>query len=162
MDFFLWYQNSFIGEAVRGTEPSMLWVYPWVNGFHSVGMGFLVGVLLMIILRVLGFGQFSLAPLRKFILVVQLAIVVNVVTGLVLFAGDAERFAQSPTFRLKALLLVAGAVTAWLLVRRVFGRDGADWSKAGEASPASKAIAALSLVCWIGAVFAGRMTAYLP
>jgi hypothetical protein len=157
MDFLTWYENSLIGDAVRETT----WVYPWVNAFHSVGMGFLVGVLSMIILRVLGFGRFSLAPLRKFVLVVRLGIAVNVATGLVLFAGDAQRFFHSPTFRVKAMFLVLGGITTWMLVERVFGKH-ADWLEAGDAPQAAKMIAAASLLCWFGAIFAGRMTAYLP
>lgn len=157
MDLLIWYENTFIGDAVRETT----WVYPWVNAFHSVGMGFLVGVLAMIVFRVLGLGQFSLAPLRKFVLVVRAAIVVNVGTGLALFAGDAQRFFFSPTFRVKFAFLVLGGITAWLLVQRVFNSD-ARWLDAGTAPGSAKAIAAVTLVCWFGAIFAGRMTAYLP
>lgn len=157
MDLLIAYENSFIGEAVRQTT----WVYPWVNAFHSVGMGFLVGVLSMIVLRVLGFGRFSLAPLRKFVLVVRAGIAVNVGSGLALFAGDAQRFFSSPTFRVKALFLVLGGITAWMLVKRVFGSQ-AGWLEAGDAPRSAKTIAALTLLCWFGAIFAGRMTAYLP
>jgi len=157
MEFLSWYQGSVIGEAVRTST----WVYPWVNAFHSVGMGFLVGTLAMLSLRVLGFGSFPLAPLKKYVLVIQPAFVVNLITGLMLFAGDAERFFFSPTFRVKATLLVLGGITAWVLVRRVFG-DEAGQSDTGEAAQAVKVIAAASLVLWIGAIFAGRMTAYLP
>ena len=157
MEFLSWYQGSVIGEAVRTST----WVYPWVNAFHSVGMGFLVGTLLMLSLRVLGFGSFPLAPLRKFVLVAQLAFVVNLITGLMLFAGDAERFFFSPTFRVKAALLVFGGIVAWMLVRRVFGGE-AGRAENGKSAQALKVIAAASLVLWIGAIFAGRMTAYLP
>lgn len=155
MDLLLWYQESAIGEAVRTT----LWVYPWVNAFHSVGMGFLVGVLAMVSLRVLGFGQFPLAPLRKYLFIVQIAIAVNLLTGLMLFAGDAQGFFSSPTFRVKGLLVVLGGITAWLMVKRAFSAE----PRADGTSPqAVKAIAAASLVFWLGAIFAGRMTAYLP
>ena len=157
MNFLVWLQTSAIGEAVR----TSLWVYPWVNAFHSVGMGFLVGVLSMISLRVLGFGSFSLAPFKKFLVVVQVAIAVNVLTGVMLFAGDAQGFFSSPTFRIKALFIVLAGTTAWVLVRRVF-REGVSWSQTGDAPQAVKVIAAASLVCWTGAIFAGRMTAYLP
>ena len=157
MDLLLWLDNSSLADAVRSTT----WVYPWVNAFHSVGMGFLVGVIFMICLRVLGFGRFPIAPLEKYLLVVRSAFVLSLATGFALFAADAERFFFSPTFRIKALLIVLGGVTAWWLTRIVF-RDGAGWPKPGDAPPAIKVIAGVSLVLWIGAIFAGRMTAYLP
>jgi hypothetical protein len=157
LDLLVWYENTFIGDAVRETT----WVYPWVNAFHSVGMGFLVGILAMIVLRVLGVGRFALAPLRRFVVVVRAALAVNVATGLALFAGDAQRFFSSPTFRVKVVFLVLGGITAWMLIQRVFDRE-ARWLDVGRAPPLTKTIAAMTLVSWLGAIFAGRMTAYLP
>ena len=157
MGLLLWLDNSSLADAVRSTT----WVYPWVNAFHSVGMGFLVGVIFMICLRVLGFGRFPIAPLAKYLLVVRSAFVLSLATGFALFAADAERFFFSPTFRIKALLIVLGGVTAWRLSKIVF-RDGAGWSTPGEAPLATKVIAGASLMFWVGAIFAGRLTAYLP
>jgi len=152
-----WLFNTSLAEAVRSTT----WVYPWVNAFHSVGMGFLVGVIFMLSLRVLGFGRFSIAPFEKFLLVVWIAFSLSLATGFALFIADAPRFFFSPTFRVKALFLVLAGFTAWMLCRNVF-RDGASWSATGDAPRAHKVIAGVSIVCWLGAIFAGRMTAYLP
>jgi hypothetical protein len=157
MNLLLWLDNSSLADAVRSTT----WVYPWVNAFHSVGMGFLVGVVFMICLRVLGFGRFPIAPLEKYLLVVRSAFVLSLATGFALFAADAERFFFSPTFRIKALLIVLGGVTAWRLTKMVFS-DSAGWSNAGDAPMMAKVIAGVSLIFWVGAIFAGRMTAYLP
>ena len=157
MGLLLWLENSSLADAVRSTT----WVYPWVNAFHSVGMGFLVGVVFMICLRVLGFGRFPIAPLEKYLLVVRSAFVLSLATGISLFASEAPRFFFSPTFQIKALLIVLGGVTAWRLFKIVF-RDGAGWSGAGDAPLAAKVIAGVSLMCWVGAIFAGRLTAYLP
>lgn len=157
MDFLLWLEGSSLGNAVRTTT----WVYPWVNAFHSVGMGLLVGVLVMISLRVLGFGRYSIAPLEKFLLVVWVAFALSLATGFALFAAEAPRFFFSPTFRVKALCVVLGGATAWLLSRIVF-RDSTGWSATGDAPPVAKVVAGISLVCWAGAIFAGRLTAYLP
>ena len=157
MSFLQWLENSLLGYSVG----SVSWVYPWVNAFHSVGMGFLVGVVFMICLRVLGFGGFPIAPLEKYLLVVRSAFVLSLATGFALFAADAERFFFSPTFRIKALLIVLGGVTAWRLSKMVFS-DGAAWSNAGDAPLTAKVIAGVSLIFWVGAIFAGRLTAYLP
>jgi len=157
MEFLAWYQGSAIGEAVRTST----WVYPWVNAFHSVGMGFLVGVLAMISLRVLGFGTFPIDSLRKFVHVAQGAFLINLTTGLMLFAGDAQHFFMSPTFRVKAILVVSGLIISWVLVRRVFTEEAGQTS-AGGSPQAARVIAAASLLIWVGAIFAGRLTAYLP
>ena len=157
MNFLLWLYDTSLADAVRSTT----WVYPWVNAFHSVGMGFLVGIILMLGLRVLGFGRYPIAPLQKFLVVVWIAFALSFATGTALFVADAPRFFASPTFRVKALLIVLAGVTTWMLCKAVF-RDGAGWSGAGDAPPATKIIAGVALACWVGAILAGRMTAYLP
>lgn len=137
------------------------WVYPWVISFHSIGMGFLVGIVLMIVLRILGFGRFPISPLEKFLVVARIALVVNVLSGITLFVIDAQQFFDSPTFRVKLLCILLGASTSLLMFRMTF-RDDVTWSKTGNAPPATKAVAAISLVFWAGAIIAGRLTAYLP
>ena len=159
MSFLLWLESNPFSDWVRTTT----WVYPWVISFHSIGMGFLVGVIFMITLRTLGFGRFSIAPFERFLLVVRIAFVVNFATGLTLFVIEAQQFFFSPTFRVKMLFIMLGAITGWVLAGIVF-RDGTGWSESdgGDAPQAVKVVAGISLVCWVGAIFAGRLTAYLP
>jgi hypothetical protein len=157
MDLFLWLDSNSLVSWLKTTS----WVYPWVLSFHSIGMGFLVGVIFMIGLRVVGFGRYAIAPLERFLLVVRIAFTVSLVTGVILFVIDAERFFYSPTFRVKLLLIVLGGVSGWFLARMVFAK-GTDWVGTGEAPQATKLVAAVTLVCWTGAITAGRLTAYLP
>lgn len=159
MDILLWIEGSSFVEWTRTTG----WVYPWVISFHSIGMGFLVGVIFMVVLRVLGLGSFPVARLERFLLVVLIAFIVSLASGIVLFALDAQRFFLSPSFRIKILLIVLGATTSWILARMAF-RDDAAWSvNEGSTAPVSaKMVAGLSFLCWAGAILAGRLTAYLP
>lgn len=155
MDFLVWLENSaFVNWLIATT-----WVYPWVISFHSIGMGFLVGVIFVIALRVLGVGSFAIAPLERFLLVVRIAFGVSLVTGTLLFVLDAQHFFESPTFRVKMLLIVIGAITGLILNRRVFGNGGLG---TGPAPTSVRVLAAVALVSWAGAIVAGRLTAYLP
>jgi hypothetical protein len=137
------------------------WVYPWVNGLHATGMGFLVGIVFVLSLRVLGVGSYPLAPLKRFLLIVRIAFVVNVLSGFILFSIDAGRFFTSPTFRVKFLCLALGVAAGLALARSVFPRD-ADPATSPEPPPRAKVYAALAIVFWSGAILAGRLTAYLP
>lgn len=157
MAFLLWIENSSLVNWLITTT----WVYPWVISFHSIGMGFLVGVIYMLALRVLGFGRFSIAPLEKFLLVVRIAFGISLCTGIILFILDVQHFFFSPTFRVKMLLIVLGAISGLMLTKAVF-RDGAGWLEDGRAPQSARAIAAVTLLCWTGAIVAGRLTAYLP
>lgn len=157
MGFFTWLEQSALVNWLLTTT----WVYPWVISFHSISMGFLVGVIFMIALRVLGFGKFAIAPLEKFLVVVRIGFAVSLTTGVLLLILDAQRFVTSPTFLTKMALIVIGGLTGLALSRAAF--DETRNAPAGsDATPQAKRLAAISLACWIGAIFAGRMTAYLP
>jgi len=157
VDILQWLQTNSFSEWVLTTS----WVYPWVIAFHSIGMGFLVGVIAMIALRTLGFGSYPIGPLSRFVIVVHIALAINVLSGVTLFMIQAPEFFYSPTFRVKILLIVAGIVTGALLNERLFGARAV---AAGPIEPerATKAIAGITLFCWAGAIVAGRLTAYLP
>jgi len=124
-------------------------------------MGFLVGVISMLALRTLGFGNFPIAPMERFLLVIRIAFIVNVASGLTLFVIQAEKFFYSPTFRIKMLLIALGIISGWILSRQLFGSQTGSQTPAGEPQSA-KIVAGITLACWAGAIVAGRMTAYLP
>ena len=157
MELLNWLQTSSFSNWVLVTT----WVYPWVIALHSIGMGFLVGVVSMIGIRVLGAGSFPVAPLARFLSVVRIAFIVNILTGLIMFVIDAQQFFFSPTFRIMMILIAFGIMTGWLLSTRIFGAK-AVWDGEGAAPQSAKLIAGISLVCWAGAILAGRLTAYLP
>jgi hypothetical protein len=157
MEFLNWLQTNSFSEWVLTTT----WVYPWVIALHSIGMGFLVGIIAMIGIRVIGGGSFPVAPLARFLSVVRVAFAVNVLTGLIMFVIDAQQFFLSPTFRVKMILIALGILSGWFLTTRIFGEQAA-WDGQGDAPQSAKLIAGIALVCWGGAIVAGRMTAYLP
>lgn len=157
MQFLAWVQSSSLSNWILTTT----WVYPWTIAFHSVGMGFLVGIIAMIALRVLGFGAFSVAPLGRFLVVAHVAFVINVLTGLMMFMIDATSFIVSPTFLTKMLLVLLGVIFSVVLSNRIFSANP-HWNGEGTAPGSLKLVAGITLVCWAGAIVAGRMTAYLP
>lgn len=157
MDIFTWLGSTALVNWLLTTG----WVYPWVISFHSIGMGFLVGVMYMLCLRLLGFGDFQVAPFERYMLVVRIAFTISLFTGAILFVLQAEKFFYSPTFRIKMLLIVFALLSTFFLTRALFGRD-AEWPGTGNAPGKLRLMAALTLVFWTGAIVAGRLTAYLP
>ena len=150
-------QDSALSEWAATTS----WVYPWVNGLHATGMGFLVGIAFVLCLRVLGVGSYPIAGLKKFLLIARIAFVVNLISGFILFSIDATRFFTSPTFQVKFLCLALGITTSVALASMVFPR-GSDGTTEVVLQPATKVLAAVAIVFWSGTILAGRMTAYLP
>ncbi len=158
MGFLEWLQFSPVGNFVATT----LWAYPLFETLHSIGMALLVGALGLVNLRVLGYKvDLPLLGMRELLPIAWLGFTVNAISGLLLFTSDAVYFFNSYTFRIKILLIVLGGINAYLLGLKVFERARA---RGGDYVPSSgaKAIAASSLVFWVGAIVAGRLIAYTP
>jgi len=157
MGFLDWLQGSAFANWVLTTY----WVYPWVISLHSIGMGFLVGIVFVLSLRVLGVGSFAIAPMQRFLLVAHIAFIVNLLSGFTLFSIDARSFFMSPTFRIKMLCIVLGITVSLALTRMLFG-ESARAHPAVTPPPAAKLLAVFAILFWSGAILAGRLTAYLP
>ena len=146
MDPFLaWIETSALSTWVR--EDPSIFVFPAIVTLHTLGMGFLAGTSAAIDLRILGVAKrIPLAPMQKFFPVMWLALVVNVTTGVLLLIGYPTKALTNPDFYLK-LALIAGGV--WLVGKI---RDRLDQFPKG--------LAIASLICWGGAITAGRLLAY--
>jgi hypothetical protein len=139
--------------------------YPVVITFHSIGLATLVGLLMVIDLRVLGFARtLPLPALRRLMTVVWIGFWVNAISGSMLFCIDAKKDYYSALFRTKLSAIALGLILGTLIKNRVLCESAADASlSAGFSAGTSrgaKTLAALSLLCWIGAIVSGRLLAY--
>ena len=50
--FFQWCEQSGIGAAIRRSA----WLFPMIEAIHLLGLGFIGGAVLVVDLRLLGFG----------------------------------------------------------------------------------------------------------
>ena len=129
----------------------MLYGYPLILFLHTLGLSTLVGLSSGINLRLLGFAPgIPLASLDRLFSLMWPALGLTAVTGILLFVSDATRHASNPAFFVK-LLFVALAVTALALT----------WTRVFRGPHSGKILAAFSLVCWFGALTAGRLMAYI-
>lgn len=157
MDSFLpWLEGTALSEYVRGSE-SIAFGFPGILVLHTLGMGFLAGISFAIDLRILGFARrISLGALQKFLPLFAVALAVNVVSGILLLIGYPTKALTNPVFYLK-LLLIAGGLYLLQLIRREAFAPGLTF----EPFPKNlRQIAIASLICWMGAITAGRFLAY--
>ena len=157
--FAAWLQDSALGVWTR--ESPSIWAYPTVLTLHTVGLGMLVGANAVIDFRLLGFAPrlpiAALAPLYRFM---WAGLIMNAVTGVMLFTADAAAKAVQPIFYVK-LTLIALALATTSRIRTKAARADAH-PDAGAAPRASLGrAAALSLLLWAAAITAGRLMAYL-
>jgi hypothetical protein len=150
-------QNTAFADWVRVSE----WGYPIILTMHSLGLATVVGVLLVIDLRVLGFPKaLPILPLKQLMTLVWIGFTVNFVTGLALFSADAVKFFYSPTFRFKIASVVVGVALALYIRSSALGIGG-DFDRHVAAIPVrAKAAAVLSIAVWLAAIGLGRYVAY--
>jgi hypothetical protein len=139
------------GLATWIREGGVLWGYPLILFLHTVGLSTLAGLSSAINLRLLGVARaIPLSSLERLFRLMWPGLGLTAATGILLFMADATRHASNPAFSVK-LVFVSLAVTVLVLIRtRVF-----------RGQQSGKALAVFSLVCWFGALSAGRLMAYI-
>lgn len=138
------------------------YMYAFIETAHVMGITIFVGTIAMVDLRLLGlaFKDVSVsAMLNKMLPWTVGGFLLMVATGLLLFYAIPVRTFHSLWFRIKAVLLIAGAINIWHFHHRV-QQDVSKWD-VGVRPPASARIsAAISLVVWCGVIVTGRFIAY--
>jgi hypothetical protein len=149
MGFLLWYEEGFFGVFIRES----LWGYPIVLSSHAVGMATVMGVVVALNMRVLGYAKgLSVPAFNKIFIVAWLGFAINLISGLLLFAGSASSYFFQGTFQLKIGAIVVGGILMKLVMNSV---------RANKPAATQKALAAACIVSWLAAVVTGRLMAYL-
>ena len=147
------FSDNFLGDAMR----SVPWLYPTGQILHFFGLCFLVGAILIVDLRLMGFLRRM--PVRTALTLIPIALAgfgLNALTGLAFFASDPQRFWFNIAFRLKITAIVlAGLNAAWFTFgeqRKVLALpDGA------SAGTATRFTAGASITLWFAVILFGRL-----
>jgi len=147
------------GFSVWVRESNSLLAYPLILFLHTIGMGVVAGISGLIALRILGFGrEVPLADVRRMYPYMWAGFLLNTVTGVILFLIDATTKIVDPDFYVKMVFIAAAVVLMYQIDVRVFG------DPLLEKRPIQmngKILAFASIVCWMGAITAGRLLAYV-
>lgn len=156
MAFLQWLQQLPISTWV--SESPSIFGYPTVLLLHVMGMAIVVGISAIISLRLLGFAQeTALQPLERLYPLMWWGFGLNAVTGTALMLASATMRLVDPVFYLKMIFIFAGVAMMQRTRKKAFRRPDPEAELPGNA----KTLAWASLICWVGAVTAGRMLAYL-
>jgi hypothetical protein len=128
--------------------------YPALEVVHIVGIGLLVGNLVLLELRVWGWGgQLPVQPLAR--LALGLAVVgfaLAGASGLLMFAAQAGELLANRAFVIKmGLLMLAGTNAAWFHGRGSLVRM----------DRTARLLALVSTVIWLAVIVCGRSIAYV-
>ena len=144
---------------LAGVIRQSFFLYPLANTGHVLGIALIVGAVVALDLRLLGFGRgIEPASTSRFLTrIVAFGLLVAVPSGTMMFLADASALAGNWVFQMKIVLAGSALVNA-ILFRAIWGRRLAAW----DAAPPSigRVQILVSLLLWLGAASSGRLIAY--
>ena len=156
MGVLVWLESLPLSVWVH--ESPSVWAQPTVLTLHTMGMGVLVGACWVLDLRLLGISRnVPLSSFRWVFRAVAVGLVVNLVTGVLLFAQRATTLGTAMPFLIKMGLVIASVATLVPLRSYVLRGDAEPAGGSGRA----RLLAIASILAWSGAITAGRLLAYL-
>jgi len=131
---------------------------PTVLTLHTTGMAVLVGASGVLDMRLLGVNRnVPLIAYRWVFRAVAIGLIVNLITGVLLFMKNATTWGTALPFLAKMAFVVASAAT--ILPIRTYVLNSGDGPS--TISDRARMLAIASIVAWTAAVTAGRLLAYL-
>jgi hypothetical protein len=181
MDPFLaWLEATPFSTWMR--ESPSVFAFPAILSCHTVGMGLVAGINAALALRILGVAPgVPIQEMKRFFPVMWFGFWLNAISGVALLFAYPTKALTNPDFYLKLGLIAIAVALVKPISRRVF-REPFDSSLAAGTSsldvtlggPSAaqvtttgtvktghvKMLAVASMVCWFGAITAGRLLAY--
>ena len=151
-----WVHQTGYSTWLRESESTF--AYPFALVLHSVGMGILIGLSIVVALVILGAaGPVSVAALKGFFPFMWTGAAINGASGLVLLIANPE-FMENWDFLLKLAFIALGLATMRLLYIHLSNNPRPDKMPVWLTD---KVLAWASIVFWTGSIITGRMTAYI-
>jgi hypothetical protein len=146
-------------EFITRYQYNRPWAWKTLETIHFIGLCLLFGVVLVINLRLLGWMRH--APVEGFHRLLPWAVwgfIINSVTGMMFFIGQAFQYIENPAFHLKMLcILLAGGDALYL----TWHDEVWDMNSGATGSTLVKVLAASQIALWIGVIYFGRMLPYI-
>ena len=149
-----WMENS----ALAGMIVVNIWVFPTLETLHFIGLILLMGSLLVIDLRYIGFApRIPLNAVLGLLPVSLIGFAINLTTGILFLFSDPNHYYPNLSFRLKMLaVLLAGLNAVWFKLSLKLDSPPVD-----NPRMLVRFIAGLSLLLWTSVIVFGRMIPYL-
>jgi len=157
-EWLLWLENSTWATSIKKS----LWLYPFVEIIHIIGILFVAGAAILFDFRLLGLTKRgTVADAAKNLLPWSLrGLILVIPSGILLFSTNAQTLAHDPTFQIKLTLLALAGVNALVFRSLVYK----DWLKSHNEPKKIPTIARLngiiSMMLWISIIACGRLLAY--
>jgi hypothetical protein len=156
-EFLVFLENMEFSRWVK--DAPTVWAFATILFVHTLGMGIVAGGSAMLDLMVLGFWpEVPIKPFARLFPVLWVAFAVNAVTGTMMLVADATTKLTTLDFYIKMAFVFAGLYILIRMRRQIFQNPKLDEV---PLSGGAKMLAWASLICWFGAITAGRLLAYV-
>ncbi|HEX9876410.1 MAG TPA: DUF6644 family protein [Gammaproteobacteria bacterium] len=152
--FFEWLQYSPLLVAMRSSP----WLFPMIASAHLLGLAMLGGAVLVVDLRLLGFGltRRPVAEIGREAEPWLLAsLLIMLPTGLLLFMCFATKYYYLTTFWVKVAVALLALTFTFSVRRRVIMEDEGNTNALSR-----KLVASVSLSLWATVALAGRLIGF--
>jgi hypothetical protein len=150
-----WLEHSALGQGIHNSS----WLFPFIEVFHLIAIGILGGAVLLIDLRLFGWGLRRHAPgeiARDVQPVLNIGLIVLIVSGVLLYASEGAKMYFNTAFRFKMICLFLAVLYSFTWHRKIAAQ-----SPVNETPLGAKLAASLSLLLWICVGLGGRAIGFI-
>jgi len=151
-----WIESTSLSQFIINRS----WTWPTLESLHFLGLCVLIGAVLIMDLRLIGFQrEIPLRAVHKLMPFALLGFTVNLLTGVMFVFGEPQLYLDNPAFRIKMSLIVLAGLNFVLYYYKVdplLTRLGPD----SPPPPLAKGVGAASLLFWFGVLAYGRLLPY--
>jgi hypothetical protein len=147
-------QDSGLGEWMRTSVKAM----PIVEAIHVLAAATVFGTIFIVDLRLLGYPNTQRPFTRisdEMLRLTWVAFCVAVITGIMMFAANANTYFINTAFRFKMLALLGAGVNMAIFQGITF-RSVTSWDKAVSPPLAGRLAGALSILIWVSVILLAR------
>jgi uncharacterized membrane protein YgdD (TMEM256/DUF423 family) len=157
--FAEWLSKTFLSVFIQKHNS---WVIPAIQSIHIVGIGLVLGSVLMIDLRVLGWAgmdQTLRQTTTRFGPWLTAALCLLLATGALMVIGEPVRELVTFSFWLKMLFVAVGTVIA-AIFQITLRKHEQQWEETIVNRRSIKCLAVLTFLIWVCIIILGRLIAY--
>jgi len=135
--------------------------WPLMLSMHAVGLAIVVGIVLVLNFRMLGFFRpIPYVAISDLMTYAWIGIALNIFSGFSLFMAQATFYITNFPFLTKISFVILGIANVYY-TQKVLRREAAVWDTSDAVPQISIVLAGTSLIFWVLAVVGGRLIAYL-
>jgi len=157
--FAEWLSTTFLSVFIQNHNS---WTIPTIQSIHIVGIGLVLGSVLMIDLRILGWAgmdQTLRQTTSRFGPWLTGALCLLLATGILMVIGEPVRELATFSFWLKMLLVAIGTLTA-AIFQIALRKHGQHWEETLVKRRSIQWLAILTFLIWVCIIILGRLIAY--